>query len=382
MSLINDFVSLPDEIACQSRTHDLALRHYETETMDHTHHLSGVLYRQRALESHRVPQGASQGLKEQQEKDKRILLNDRQRIRLAAQAKRLTRRLLEETAVLFTPEIVLGWYRKLIAQKYDGSKNCKNPGRPRVSQEISDLVIRFKEENPHWGYTRIRGYIVYLGYKIGETTVKNILLENGYDPEPDLTRKTTWKEFIKSHWNVLAACDFFSVELLVKGKLIRCMVLFAIDLSTRKVEIVGVRPQPNGPWMEQIARNLTWEDSFLKGKRYLIHDRDPLYTAKFQSILKASGVDPVKLPPRSPNLNAYAERCVRSIKEECLNHLILASEEQLRYVLSEYLKYYHHERIHQGINRIIEPQHEGNHGEILCIERLGGLLKSHHRKAA
>jgi len=321
-------------------------------------------------------------LQEQQEEDNRILLNNRQRIRLAAKAKWPTRRLLEETTVLFTPETILGWYRKLIAHKYDGSNNCNNPGRPKMSQEITELVLRFKQENPQWGYTRIRDYIVYLGYKIGETTVKNILLANGYSPEPDLTRKTTWKEFIKSHWSVLAACDFFSVELLVKGKLVRCMVLFAMDLSTRKVGIVGVRPRPNGPWMEQIARNLTWEDSFLAGRKYLIHDRDPLYTAKFESILKAAGVKPVKLPPRSPNLNAYAERFVRSIKEECLNHLILSSEEQLRHVLSEYLEHYHHERIHQGINRIIEPRHEGNDGEIICIERLGGLLKSYHRQAA
>jgi transposase InsO family protein len=223
---------------------------------------------------------------------------------------------------------------------------------------------------------------VHLGYKIGATTVKNILLENGFDPEPDLTRKTTWKEFIKSHWSVLAACDFFSVELIVRGKLVRCMVLFAIELSTRKVEILGIHPQPNGPWMEQIARNFSGEGGFLAGKKYLIHDRDPLYTKKFESILKAAGVQPVKLPPRSPNLNSHAERFVRSVKEECLDHLILFSEEQLRYVLSEYLQYYHHERIHQGINKIIEPQHEANQGEIICIERLGGLLKSYHRKAA
>jgi putative transposase len=130
-------------------------------------------------------------LKEQQEKDKRILLDNRQRTRLAAKAKRLTRELLETTTVLFTPETMLAWYRKLIAQKYDGSKNCKNPGRPKISQEISDLVIRFKEEHPHWGYTRIHDYIVHLGYKIGEATVKNILLEHGYDPGPDLPHKTT-----------------------------------------------------------------------------------------------------------------------------------------------------------------------------------------------
>ena len=321
-------------------------------------------------------------LKEQQEKDKRILLDNHQRTRLAAKAKQPTRELLEQTTVLFTPETVLGWYRKLIAQKYDGSKNCKNPGRPKISQEIIDLVIRFKEENPRWGYTRIRDYLVYLGHKIGETTVKSILLEHGYDPEPDLTRKTTWKQFLKSHWSVLAACDLFSIELLVKGKLVRHMVLFAIDLATRKVDILGVHAQPSGPWMEQIARNVSSEGSFLAGKKYLIHDRDSLYTDSFDSILKAAGVQAVKLPPRSPNLNAHAERFVRSVKEECLDHLILSSEEQLRYVLAEYLKYYHHERIHQGINRIIDPQHEENRGEIICIERLGGVLKSYHRKAA
>ncbi len=321
-------------------------------------------------------------LKEQQEKDKRILLDNHQRMRLAAKAKQLTRELLEQTTVLFTPDTVMAWHRKLIAQKYDGSKNCKDPGRPKISQEISDLVIRFKEENPRWGYTRIRDYLVYLGYKIGETTVKNILLDNGYDPEPDLTRKTPWKEFLKSHWNVLAACDLFSIELFVKGKLVRYMVLFAIELSTRKVEILGVHAQPNGPWMEQIARNISGENGFLASKKCLIHDRDPLYTDNFDTILEAAGVEAVKLRPRSPNLNAHAERFVRSVKEECLDHLILSSEDQLRYVLSEYLEYYHHERIHQGLNRIIEPQHENCQGEIICIERLGGLLKSYHREAA
>jgi hypothetical protein len=134
--------------------------------------------------------------------------------------------------------------------------------------------------------------------------------------------------------------------------------------------------------MEQIARNVSGEGGFLAGTKYLIHDRDSLYTEKFDSILKAAGVDPVKLPPRSPNLNAHAERFVRSVKEECLDRLILSSEEQLRYVLGEYLQYYHHERIHQGPHKIIEPQHEGCQGDIICIERLGGLLKSYHRKTA
>jgi len=130
------------------------------------------------------------------------------------------------------------------------------------------------------------------------------------------------------------------------------------------------------------VRNVNGEGGFLAGKNYVIHDRNPLYTEKFDSILKAAGVQPVTLPPRSLNLNPHAERFVRSVREECLDQLILVSEEQLRYVVSEYVQYYHHERIHQGLNRIIEPQHEGNQGEIICIKHLGGLLKSYHRKAA
>lgn len=320
---------------------------------------------------------------EQQEKDRRILLDNHQRRRLAIKAKRLTRTLLEETTVLFTPDTILGWYRRLIAQKYDGSRSRKYPGRPRISEEIVELVIQFKRENPQWGYTRIRDYIVYLGYKIGKTTVKNILISSGFDPGPIMPRRTTWKQFLKSHWSILAACDFFSVALLVRGRLTRCMVLFAIDLSTRKVEILGVKPDPNGVWMEQVARNATGtECSLFKGKKYLIHDRDPLFTRGFEMIFRSAGIETVKLPPKSPNLNAHAERFVRSIKQECLSRLILSSAKQLNHVLSEYLEYYNHERIHQGINGIVEPKHQGRNGDIVCIERIGGLLKSYHRSVA
>jgi putative transposase len=172
-------------------------------------------------------------------------------MRLATKAKRLTRELLEQTTVLFAPDTILASYRKLIAQKYDGSKNRQGPGRPQISQEIDDLVIRFKEESPRWGYTRIRDYLVYLGYRIGKTMVKSILLKNGYDPEPDLTRKTTWKEFLKGHWNVSAASNLFSIELFVKGKLVRYMVLVSIHYATRKVEVVGIIQQAHGKWMSQ-----------------------------------------------------------------------------------------------------------------------------------
>jgi len=215
--------------------------------------------------------------------------------------------------------------------------------------------------------------------------VKNILTEHGYDPEPDLTVRSTWHEFIKSHWDVLAACDFFTIELLVGRKLVRCTLFFVMELATRKVFFAPVKPQPDGEYMRQVVRILTdSDDGFLYGKRYLIHDRDPLYrTAGFHDILKSSGIEPVKLPARSPDLNCYAERFVKSIKSECLDHLILSSVQQLEYVLQQYSEYYHHERIHQSLDRIIEPKHIiDDKAEIICIERLGGLLKSYHRLAA
>ena len=325
-------------------------------------------------------------LVEQQEKhNKRILLTNSQRMRMAAKAKRLSRKMLEQCTVLFTPDTVLGWFRKLIAEKYDGSENRKTVGRPRITEEIVNLVIQFKKENPRWGYQKITDQIVYLGYKISKSTVKNILIENGYDPEPDLTVKSTWHEFIKSHWEVLTACDFFTVELLVGRKLIRCTIFFVIELSTRKVFFAPIKLQPDGDYMKQIARILTdYENGFLNSKKYLIHDRDPLYkTKEFHQILISSGIKPVKLPPRSPDLNPYAERFVKSVKSECLNYLILSSVEQLEYVLKNYCDYYHHERIHQSLGRIIEPIHRiDNSAEIACIERLGGLLKSYHRLAA
>ena len=321
----------------------------------------------------------------QEKQSKRILLTNSQRMRVAAKAKRLSRKMLEQCTELFTTDTIMRWYRELIAQKYDGSQNRTSPGRPQIEQEIVNLVIRFKEENPHWSYQKITDQINYLGYKISKSSVKNILIENGYVPEPDLTVRSTWHEFIKSHWEVLAACDFFTIELLLGRKLVRCTVFFVMELATRKVFYAPLKLQPDGAYIRQVAKLLVdSEDGFLRGKRYLIHDRDPLYrTDGFHVILKSIGVKAVRLPARSPDLNCYAERYVKSVKSECLDHLILSSVAQLEYALSQYGEYYHHERIHQSLDRIIEPKHIiDDKAEIVCIERLGGLLKSYHRLAA
>jgi transposase InsO family protein len=191
---------------------------------------------------------------------------------------------------------------------------------------------------------------------------------------------------LKAHWGAIAAVDFFTVEVLTIGGLVRYFVLFVIDLKTRRVEIAGISHQPHNEWMKQVARNLTDAiDGFIRDVGYLIHDRDPLFSKPFETTLGACGVKTVKLPAQSPNLNAYAERFVRSIKYECLNKMVLLGENHLRTVVRDYVAHYHLERNHQGLdNELIIPAQEisRSEGRIQCRERLGGMLRYYHREAA
>jgi transposase InsO family protein len=242
------------------------------------------------------------------------------------------------------------------------------------------------EENRDGGYRRIQGALSNLGHEIARSTIADILERHGIQPAPERNRKTTWKEFLTHHWELIVAADFFTVEVWTRRGLQRFIVLFFIELSTRKVEIAGVATAANGLWMNQIGRKLTDAvEGIQKGKRYLIHDRDPLFTAGFLELLAASGVKSVKLPPRSPNLNAHAERFVRSIKESCLERVICFGEGSLRKAIREFTVHYHQERNHQGLdNRIINPVagHAGAAGAVLTQERLGGLLNYYYRTAA
>ena len=316
---------------------------------------------------------------------RRLRLSDDQRRRLAARAKGLGRKLLREVATIVTPETLLRWHQRLIAQKYDGSGK-RGPGRPLTAAEIEQVVVQMAQENRDWGYRRIQGALSNLGHKLARSTIADILARHGMEPAPERSRKTTWKEFLTQRWELIVAADFFTIEVWTTKGLQRFIVLFFIELSTRRVEIAGISAVANGLWVNQIARNLTDSvDGLLTGKRYLIHDRDPLFTEEFLSTLKVVGVESVKLPPRSPNLNAYAERFVRSIKQSCLERLILFGETSLRTAVQKFVVHYHSERNHQGLdNRLIqpEPNHLGNTGEVQRRERLGGLLNYYYRAAA
>jgi putative transposase len=239
---------------------------------------------------------------------RRIRFTDDQRRRLAAKAKGFGRRALSRLATIVTPDTLLAWHRKLIARKYDGTAS-RGPGRPRTQDEIESLVVQMAVENRDWGYTRILGALSNLGYNLARGTVANILKRHGIEPAPERSRKTTWKEFLTQHWDMIVAADFFTVEVWTASGLQRFVVLFFMELSTRRVEIGGISAVANGLWMNQIARNLTDSvDGLLTGKRYLIH-RDPLFTDEFLRMLKDAGVESVKLPPRSPNLNARRTVC-------------------------------------------------------------------------
>ncbi len=238
---------------------------------------------------------------------KRLRLSDDERRRLAVKAQALGREALAQIASVATPATLLRWYRCLIAAKYDGSKN-RSPGRSPTAKDIRELIVRVARENPTWGYTRLRGALKNLGHELGRNTIKRILAEHGIAPAPERGKSMSWSTFIKAHWGAIAATDLFTVEVVNPFGLVRYHVLFVIDIATRCVCIGGITSDPNGEWMKQVARNLTdmW-DGFLLGKRYLIHDRDPLFTEAVRGLLRDSGVKPLRLPANSPNLNAYQE---------------------------------------------------------------------------
>ena len=318
---------------------------------------------------------------------RRLRRTDTERRRLAALAHPLGCTRLKEVATLATPETLLRWYKRLIAQKFDGSTQRRQVGRPRIAEEIEQLVIRMAEENPSWGYRRIQGALGNLGHTIDKLTVRNILRRHHMDPAPQRRKGGMgWAQFLKLHWEVLAATDFFTVEVATWHGLVTYYVLVVMELATRRVQVAGITPHPTAAFMQQCARQLTDPfDGFLLGKRYLIHDRDTKFTQAFDALLKDSGVERLLLPPHSPNLNAHCERFVRSIKEEALEQMVMLGERALSYAIHQYLVHYHAERNHQGLdNQLIAREGEvsGQTGPVVQRKRLGGLLCYYYREAA
>ena len=309
---------------------------------------------------------------------KRILLNDEQRRRLAVKGKALGRKLLGGLATIVTPDTIQRWHRELVAKKWDYSERRGDVGRPRTKQEIAELIVQMAEEKPTWGYDHIQGALKNLGTTLCDTTVGNILREHGIEPAPERQRKTTWKAFLKAHWEVLGAVDFTTIEVWTRGGLVTFYILVAMRVATRRIEIAGVTLNPDAAWVQQMGRNLTdCYDGFFLETRYVLVDRDAKFFP-FRGVLDGGGdAKPVVLPPKSPNLNPHIERFMLSMKSECLNRMVFFGEKSLRKALREFSTHYHDERNHQGLgNDLITPGEEvgRTEGNIRPRERLGGML--------
>jgi transposase InsO family protein len=286
-----------------------------------------------------------------------------------------------------TPDTILRWHRRLIAAKWDFSdRRAKGPGRPPVPNRVAQLVLRFAKGNPTWGYDRIQGALLNLGHRISDTSVGNILKENGIEPAPKRRTTTTWKTFLKAHWDSIAAIDFTTVEVWSRNGLITFYILVVMRLKTRRVEIAGVTANPDGEWTKKMARNLTaYQGGFLERAGLLLIDRDTKFLPLRAYIDEMTDTKIVLLPPRSPNLTAHLERYMRSLKSECLDKMIFFGRRSLERALKQFVAHYHRERNHQGLeNRIIDPGTEVGReiGEIQCRERLGGMLRYYYREAA
>ena len=324
------------------------------------------------VEENRVLKGQLEG--------RRPRLTDDQRRRLAAKGRRLGRRVLRQVATIVTPDTILRWHRQLIARKWTFTP--KRPGRPGIMQEISSLILRMATENPAWGYTRIQGALKNLGHGVARSTVAKVLKAHGIPPAPN--RPSSWRAFLRAHWGEIAGADFFTSEVWTPRGLITYYTLFVIDLRSRRVHVAGSTPTPDACFMAQAARRLTdVVDGFLVGHRILICDGDAKWTDGFCRILQSAGVRIVLTPVQAPNGNAYAERFVRSIREECLDRLIFFGERRLLRALDEFVAHYHRERNHQGLgNELITPATAAARGtRVRCRDRLGGLLRYYHRAA-
>jgi transposase InsO family protein len=245
-----------------------------------------------------------------------------------------------------------------------------------------DLIVRLGRENPRWGYQRIRGELLKLGIRISATTIRTIMLRHGMNPAPRRAGPT-WTQFLRSQAAGILATDFFTVETIGLKTL---YVLFFIELSTRRVRPAGVTAHPDSAWVTQQARNLAIEER-LSGVRFLVRDRDAKFSGPFDVVLRAEGVRVIRTPIRSPRANAFAERFVRTVRRECLDHLLIYGRRHLERVLQAYVAHYDEERPHRGLRLAVPagyraPQVRGTTRTM--VERrdvLGGLIHEYHRAA-
>ncbi len=263
---------------------------------------------------------------------------------------RLTTSQLGRVLRILKPETVIGWHRELVRRKWT-QKPANQDGRPRISKELTEIIVQLAKENTRWGYGKIAGELQKLGYEVSESTVRNVLKAHDVLPAPVRFGSIGWRTLMNHYKDQLLACDFFTVET-IRMKML--YVFFFLELGTRRVYLSGVTEHPNGAWVAQQARNTVWlldERETDTDLRCLIRENDRKYTSSFDAVFDSEGMKILRTPYQAPNANSYAERWVLTARSECLGHILIWNEEHLRRTLNEFTDYYNTRRPYQGIDQ-------------------------------
>jgi putative transposase len=320
-------------------------------------------------------------------RDKALHISRADKVTLAVLAARLKTvtgwpsKQLGEVIRLFQPATVLKWHRELVRRKWTYQRT-KVGGRPRTAANIERLIVRLARENADWGNAKIAGELAKLGYDMCDETIGNILRRYGIPPAPKRGGSPSWRHLMSHYKDQILACDFFTIDTFF---LQTVHVLFFIELGSRQVHFAGCTAHPTSAWVVQQARQLLWElDGRTPPMHVLIHDNDSKFTAVFDTVFRAEHMHVIHTPVRAPNANAFAERWVRSVRNECLDKVLIVNESHLRRVLREYVTYFNSARPHQGLAQQspiprIFPIADG---PVRCRAALGGILHDYYRDAA
>ena len=280
---------------------------------------------------------------------------------------------------LVTPQTILDWHRTLVKKSW--TYPHRRPGRPSLPDETVGLICRLAEENPRWGYLRIVGELKKLGFTVSKTSVAAVLRRHGIPPAPR-RQGPTWSQFLSAQAKGIVATDFFQIDTVL---LLRYYVLFVIEVQSRAVHVLGATANPNGAWVTQVARNFASDlEETGRNFRFLIRDRDTKFTRSFDEVFASIGIETIRTPVRSPRANAYAERFVRTIRQECLDHLLVVSRRHLDQVLAEFVRHYNDARPHRGLQLaqpIPRPGTVIDDGTIIRTDVLGGIIHEYERAA-
>jgi len=300
---------------------------------------------------------------------------------LTAALKRISHRSanqLRDVIRIFQPETVLRWHRELVRWKWIYLHKNKG-GRPSISKELEKLILRLAQENPRWGYGKIQGELIKLSFKVSQSTVRNVLDRHGIQPAIVRNGSVSWRHLMTHYKEQILACDFFTIQTVWFQTI---YALFFIELGSRRIHFAGVTTHPNEIWITQQARQLIWElDDRESSLQFLIHDNDRLFSQAFDAVFESEGFHIIHTPFQAPNANAHAERWVRTVREECLDHILIINAVHLQRVLLEFAQYYNASRPHQGIDQQmpIPSKTSTPTGSVQRRTVLGGIINNYYR---